>query len=214
MPVLATLRFAYECPLAWENLTGGDRRRFCAQCEQHVTDLSAMTRAEASTLLAQATAPMCVRVTRDAAGNTVHASMPTLPSMPSVVRAFPRAALAAAAITAAGCAQVDDSAAMEDSGVADTAIVPTLVRGWNGAEARRKHEDEARQLAEQTRRKALDDARMSNAGAATDAAGNDGVIDALFSLVNRPPKVDPDLHMFMGVVVMTPDDSQVTTTVK
>ena len=49
-------------------MTGDDREKFCSHCQKNVHDVSAMTRAEASTLLAAGN-PICVRFYRDADGN-------------------------------------------------------------------------------------------------------------------------------------------------
>ena len=49
-------------------MTGDDREKFCIHCQKNVHDVSAMTRAEASTLLAAGN-PICVRFFRDADGN-------------------------------------------------------------------------------------------------------------------------------------------------
>lgn len=223
MSLLNTLRFAYECPLAWEKLTGGDRTRFCGQCEKHVTDLSAMSRAEAEDVLAQATAPMCVRVGHDASGNTVHAAIPQLPSITPALRSVPRAAMVAVALGGAACAPSEDSAG-EDSGIADSAIVPNLVRGWRDAHARRKHEEEARKQAEIARQQALQDAHLKDTvpNDVDDAKQpDDGKDPGGLHLFDRDPfKVDPDIHMTMGVMVMVrepvvaPDVPETPTSVK
>ena len=91
MHFLDKVQLAYECPLRWEKLVGGGSRRFCATCQKHVTDLSAMTRLEAETLLRDAATPICVRVEVDAQGRAVHRP------------ALRTAALAAAGLALAGC---------------------------------------------------------------------------------------------------------------
>ncbi len=72
MSFLDNVQLAYACPLRWEKLVGGDRQRYCAQCERHVHNLSAMTRPEAERLLASESTPICVRVEVDAHGRAVH----------------------------------------------------------------------------------------------------------------------------------------------
>lgn len=67
------LRFAYVCPLAWEKLmTQSATSRYCDACQLTVTDLSAMSKAEADTFLASQTGSVCVRIARDAAGRSIH----------------------------------------------------------------------------------------------------------------------------------------------
>lgn len=92
MHFLDKVQLAYSCPLAWDKLIGGDERRFCMDCQKHVTNLSAMTRPQAEAWLAeQAGAPICVRVEVDAKGRSVHRP------------ALRGAALAALALGAAAC---------------------------------------------------------------------------------------------------------------
>ncbi len=56
------------CHESWEAMTGDDRRRHCASCDLSVVDLSALTRDEASVLLATRGEHRCVRYEHDAAG--------------------------------------------------------------------------------------------------------------------------------------------------
>lgn len=56
------------CHESWEAMTGDDRRRHCASCEHSVAALSALTRDEASVLLATRGEHRCVRYEHDAAG--------------------------------------------------------------------------------------------------------------------------------------------------
>jgi hypothetical protein len=72
MNFLDNVQLAFECPLRWEKLAGGDRKRFCSTCERHVHNLSAMTRPEASAFLRNNRAPICVRVEVDAHGRAIH----------------------------------------------------------------------------------------------------------------------------------------------
>lgn len=90
--------FLYRCPLAWSKLTGGDRERFCAQCEKTVTDLSAMPRREADAFLRAQPHSVCVRIVHDAAGRAVHRGE----SRPS--------GLVTAAILSASCLAGDEGA--------------------------------------------------------------------------------------------------------
>jgi hypothetical protein len=57
------------CPLSWDDLQGNERVRHCSVCNQDVTNVSAMTEAEAAEFLATQTS--CVRFARDEAGEVV-----------------------------------------------------------------------------------------------------------------------------------------------
>lgn len=93
MNFLDKVQLAYSCPLAWEKLVGGERRRFCGDCQKHVTNLSAMTRPAAEAWVARNQGvSACVRVEVDAQGRAVHRS------------ALGATALAALSLAAAGCA--------------------------------------------------------------------------------------------------------------
>ena len=54
------------CPASWESMRGDDRTRFCEGCGRHVHNLSAMTRGEAESLLAECASAgrLCVRFAR------------------------------------------------------------------------------------------------------------------------------------------------------
>lgn len=51
-------------------MRGDDRVRFCAHCQRHVHDLSAMTEDEATRLICDQAGELCVRYSRDAKGRT------------------------------------------------------------------------------------------------------------------------------------------------
>lgn len=71
--ILDRLDVESPCPADWERMRGDDRARFCGQCRQHVYDLSAMTRAEALTLIARNHGSLCVRLRRRPDGRVVTA---------------------------------------------------------------------------------------------------------------------------------------------
>lgn len=52
------------CAENWSEMSGNEQRRFCARCDQHVHDLSAMTEAEARVVVEQP--EVCVRYTVEA----------------------------------------------------------------------------------------------------------------------------------------------------
>ena len=63
------------CSKRWQDLDGGDRRRFCGECSLHVVNLSALTSAEGQELLDghQAEERLCVSFSRRADGSLVTA---------------------------------------------------------------------------------------------------------------------------------------------
>jgi cytochrome c-type biogenesis protein CcmE len=60
LPVLAAPRIASPCDVPWSSMKGDDRVRLCAQCAKYVYNLSAMTHAQATDLLAREPR-LCVR---------------------------------------------------------------------------------------------------------------------------------------------------------
>jgi hypothetical protein len=58
---LMNLQVASPCSASWDQMQGGDKVRFCADCHLHVYNLSAMTRVEAEALLQEREALPCVR---------------------------------------------------------------------------------------------------------------------------------------------------------
>jgi hypothetical protein len=141
MNFLDKVQLAYTCPLAWEKLVGGESRRFCGDCQKHVTNLSAMSRPAAEAWLRHNQgASICVRVEVDAAGRAVH--RPT----------FRASALAALAIGAAGCPTDEDSGL--DSAVVD---VDALVVADGAGPAGRTTEDAERLIPELSAVEAVSD---------------------------------------------------------
>src|SRR5258708_15435925 len=63
------LPIASPCNVPWTSLVGSDATRFCGTCQQHVHDLSTMTRSAARALLTgPSTAGLCVRYLHDDEG--------------------------------------------------------------------------------------------------------------------------------------------------
>jgi hypothetical protein len=58
---LAVLRINQPCHESWDQMTGDDRSRFCAHCQKHVHNLSAMSTDEAERLLCTTAGSLCVR---------------------------------------------------------------------------------------------------------------------------------------------------------
>lgn len=62
------------CPVPWSDMAdvNGDRRvRFCPHCRKNVHHLSAMPRGEAERLVCEAAGSLCVRFSRDDAGQVM-----------------------------------------------------------------------------------------------------------------------------------------------
>jgi len=88
---------ASPCGADWRAMKPSDTKRFCAECQKHVHDLSAMTPERARALLASPPAEgLCVRYLYDAHGAVVFRDAPLPAGM--LVRAK-RLAKAAAAVT-------------------------------------------------------------------------------------------------------------------
>ncbi len=68
LPVLDNIRVASPCSESWAAMSGDDRVRACGKCRQHVFNLSAMTRDEAETLIAERAGRLCVRYYQRADG--------------------------------------------------------------------------------------------------------------------------------------------------
>ncbi len=76
---LDEIRVASPCPADWNAMQGDERRRFCSQCKLHVYNLSAMTRDEASALVAgksEKDARLCVRFYRRTDGTVLTQDCP------------------------------------------------------------------------------------------------------------------------------------------
>jgi hypothetical protein len=98
LPLLESARIASPCPARWEEMTGNDRTRFCAQCGLHVHNIAAMTAGEAEALLARAASGedrVCARLYRRADGTVLTRDCPV------GVRLRERARRAAARVAAA-----------------------------------------------------------------------------------------------------------------
>lgn len=63
--------FEYECDKGWDEMKGGDRRRFCDSCDKHVHHISGMTEKQARKFLEEHDYEVCVDFYRDDDGHTV-----------------------------------------------------------------------------------------------------------------------------------------------
>lgn len=104
--LLDRISIASPCSANWEEMTGDDRRRFCASCRLHVHDLGQMTTREAEELLREAAVGrVCVRFFRRADGRVLTRDCPV--GLRQRLRAgWARAAALAAALWGAAVACV------------------------------------------------------------------------------------------------------------
>jgi len=76
LPMLDSLRIAAPCSARWEDMVGDDRSRHCGHCDQHVFNLSAMTREEAELTMLEKTGDVCVRLFQRADGTVLTTDCP------------------------------------------------------------------------------------------------------------------------------------------
>jgi len=65
------VRVASPCEADWDQMIGSERVRFCGQCSLNVYNLSAMTRADAESLIAGTEGRLCVRFYRRRDGSII-----------------------------------------------------------------------------------------------------------------------------------------------
>ena len=87
------IRIPEPCSEDWQGMTPAQRGRFCAACQKHVHDLSAMTEREANALLGSGQ-DICVSYLSDSSGAVRFRPQPVVPASRLVRRA--------SAVTAAG----------------------------------------------------------------------------------------------------------------
>jgi hypothetical protein len=73
---LSKVRVASPCPADWDSMIGDERVRFCGQCELHVYNLSAMTKAQAENLIVRTEGRLCVRFYRRRDGSILTQDCP------------------------------------------------------------------------------------------------------------------------------------------
>ena len=64
------------CPVAWAEMTGNDKVRFCSQCQKSVHNFSEMTSAEIVQLIQENEARLCVQLVRTEDGSVLTADGP------------------------------------------------------------------------------------------------------------------------------------------
>jgi hypothetical protein len=109
---LEGLRIASPCKASWDQMAGDDRVRHCVQCNKNVYNFSAMTRAEAVTLVRERTGELCVRMYKREDGTVLTADCP-VGAKKKVVR---RLALVGAGLGAAAAASAFGFAATPTTG--------------------------------------------------------------------------------------------------
>lgn len=70
------LRIATPCPVSWEQMSGDNRVRFCDQCQLKVYNITALSRAEAQSLIASSEGRLCARIYRRADGTILTSDCP------------------------------------------------------------------------------------------------------------------------------------------
>ncbi len=77
LTVLDNIEIATPCTASWEEMTGNDQTRYCSHCSLNVYNLSAMTREEATGIIAGAEGRVCVRLYRRTDGTVLTQDCPT-----------------------------------------------------------------------------------------------------------------------------------------
>jgi len=73
---LDLITVASPCPVAWGDMTGDERKRFCNKCNLNVYNLSAMTKAEAESVITNTEGRVCARFYRRADGTVLTQDCP------------------------------------------------------------------------------------------------------------------------------------------
>ena len=73
---LEQIRIATPCPVAWEDMQGDARVRYCSQCSLYVYNLAAMNRDEAETLINKTEGRVCLRLFRREDGTIITRDCP------------------------------------------------------------------------------------------------------------------------------------------
>jgi hypothetical protein len=72
-PSTPEIRVASPCKASWDDMQGDERARFCAQCQKHVYNLSALTAEAAAELIRAKEGKLCARFYQRADGTLLHA---------------------------------------------------------------------------------------------------------------------------------------------
>jgi hypothetical protein len=90
---LDRIAVASPCPMNWNDMIGDERVRFCNQCNLNVYNISAMTRLEAESFIANAEGRICAKLYRRADGTILTQDCPV--GLRAVRKKVSRAAAAA-----------------------------------------------------------------------------------------------------------------------
>ncbi|HKQ79802.1 MAG TPA: carboxypeptidase-like regulatory domain-containing protein [Blastocatellia bacterium] len=90
---LDRIAVASPCPVAWDDMSGDERVRFCNQCNLNVYNISAMTKAEAESVISNTEGRVCARFYRRSDGRILTRDCPV--GLRSVRKKVSRAAAAA-----------------------------------------------------------------------------------------------------------------------
>jgi hypothetical protein len=99
LSTLDQLSVASPCHVAWDEMSGDERKRFCNYCKLHVYDLSAMSREEAQSFVRRSEGRTCVRFFRRTDGTILTRDCPV--GLRAVRLRFTRAVAALAGIVVA-----------------------------------------------------------------------------------------------------------------
>jgi hypothetical protein len=69
--LIASLRIATPCPVAWSSMRGDDFVRFCDRCQKNVYNVATLGPAETISLIKRKEGPACLLLTRRADGTVV-----------------------------------------------------------------------------------------------------------------------------------------------
>lgn len=116
---LESIHIPEPCHANWAQMSGGERQRFCDQCQLHVHNLSAMPRVQAEAVLARRDEgeKVCVRVEVGADGQCVTTESPSKPSRPSLPAPIAALALALGTGALVACRSDDQEKVPVQSGV-------------------------------------------------------------------------------------------------
>lgn len=73
---LEKIKVASPCHASWAQMSGDERVRLCGLCSKHVYNLSAMSRAQAESLIQEKEGKLCVRFYRRKDGTVLTADCP------------------------------------------------------------------------------------------------------------------------------------------
>jgi Predicted outer membrane protein len=73
---LDRIKIAAPCPIAWEQMVGDERGRFCHHCQLNVYNLSSLNKADAEALLASTEGRLCARLYRRSDGTVLTSDCP------------------------------------------------------------------------------------------------------------------------------------------